>query len=38
LNSNAADIAVAQLNLTGVQPHPDPQPDAAQLVSKNLCE
>jgi hypothetical protein len=36
MNSNAADIAVTQLNLAGVQPHPDLQPDAAQLVSNDL--
>ena len=34
MHSKAADIAGAQLNLAGVQPHPYLEPDAAQLVSE----
>src|SRR5215218_4890228 len=34
VDGDAADIAIAQLDLTGVQPRSDLEPDAAQLVSE----
>jgi hypothetical protein len=37
VHGDAADIAVAQLDLAGVEPGPNPEPDAAQFVSEGGC-
>jgi hypothetical protein len=34
VHGDAADVAVALLDFAGVQPHPDLEADAAQLVSE----
>jgi hypothetical protein len=34
MHGDAADVAVALLDFAGVQPHPDLEADAAQLVSE----